>query len=72
MFAPVIDADGKPVLDDKGRPKTVPLDMVAPVFEVVECSETGAVVGAVRAYGSFVSHFATCTDPNRFSRKRRS
>ena len=43
--------------------KTIPLDMVAPVYRL-----DGDV--AVRAEGHYVTHFATCTKPNDFSRSK--
>lgn len=48
--------------------KIVPLDTVAPVFEVRPGPDGGAI--AVRSDQSFgVSHFATCPSANQFSKK---
>lgn len=45
--------------------KPIPLDMDEPVYDVVVDS-TGSRATKVNSY---VSHFKTCTDPNRFSGK---
>lgn len=72
IFATLRDADGQPILHESGpkagRPKVIPLDARSPVYEAIEDIDTGQVV-AVRARTCYVSHYATCTDPNRFSGK---
>ena len=54
---------------DDGR--AIPLDAVAPVYEVatVESAERGDTLVARRATDSFVSHFVTCPNRQQFSKK---
>jgi len=47
--------------------KQIPLDTKAPVYEL-HTSREG--VRCRRAAGAYVTHYATCTDPGRFSRGR--
>jgi len=65
------DACAKLILDvvtDAGKRQV--LDISAPVYALGQSvTKEGVTPLAVRATGVFVSHFATCTDPNRFSGK---
>jgi hypothetical protein len=65
------DACDKPIVfarDSKGKWQV--LDPSPPVWDVVEADDGS--MKCDRAKRSFVSHFVTCSDPNRFSRSRRS
>lgn len=48
---------------------TIPLDRVKPIYRVEEGE--GGFPKAVKVEGAYISHFATCTDPGRFSGKGR-
>lgn len=48
--------------------KAVPLDMVAPVYELELDWETGQMV-AVRTTSAHVSHFSTCPHASQHSRR---
>jgi hypothetical protein len=48
--------------------KVIPLDMVAPVYELEIDPDSGQAV-AIRAPASHVSHFATCPHAARHSRR---
>jgi len=56
-----------PVIFAKGPNGTVVLDARAPVYRVV-VRDTGLV--AERTEDCFVTHFATCRDPNSFSKPK--
>ena len=45
---------------------TIPLDKIGPIYEI---EEVEGVMNAVKIEGAYISHFATCTDPGRFSGK---
>ena len=49
--------------------KAIPLDVVAPAYRVVTGPD--GTLRAERAEDAYVSHFATCTDPQRFSKGKR-
>ncbi len=57
-----------PVIFATGPNGHVVLDARAPVYRLVE--RDGALI-AERATDCFVTHFATCKDPNRFSRSKK-
>lgn len=55
------------VMGPNGKP--IPLDLRSPVYEL-GTDLTGHAL-AKPAPGRYTSHFATCTDPNRFSKGKR-
>lgn len=48
--------------------KVIPLDMVAPVYELELDRDTGQML-AIRTTSAHVSHFATCPDATQHSRR---
>ncbi len=56
-------ACGKELLFAEGpNGKAIPLDLSAPVYRVLDNGT------CVREAGCYVTHFASCTDPSRFSK----
>ena len=54
---------GKTILWAKVGDKTIPLDAIAPCYQ-----QTGENT-FVRVHNSYVTHFATCSHANQFSRR---
>lgn len=54
------------IVKQDGTPGIIPLDSSAPCYKL-RMDDTGAMEGA-REYMSFVSHFSTCSDANKFSK----
>lgn len=50
--------------------KIVPLDLRAPVF-LITVKADGTELATRAEKGFHVSHYATCTDPNRFSKAKK-
>lgn len=69
VFATPVDEQGAPRTKKDGTPIKVPLERCAHIYTLFE-SPTGQHE-AKQERGFYVSHFLTCTDPSRFSKKGR-
>lgn len=61
---------GRPIVFARnGEGKMIPLDPTPPVYAVAEIAE--GTVQCTRLQTAMVSHFATCTNPGKFSGRSR-